>query len=173
MANPRTCRHCGVKLSRDARASRHFCGRQCANSYSTIRSCVDCGTEISCRAVGRPRQRCTRCVRRKAWRSACVKLRSNHRKRCRLYNVPFDPRVKAELVFRRDKYVCHICKRRTLRAFAFDCGAPNPLSPTIDHHPYPLCLGIRGHEWDNVKCACWLCNVRKSRSWDGQNLLFK
>jgi 5-methylcytosine-specific restriction endonuclease McrA len=86
----------------------------------------------------------------------------NHRHRCRRFGVAFDSSVKRHLVLHLDDYVCQICFRKCLNKFSTDpaTGSPLPLSPTIDHI-VPLSLGIRGHTWDNVQCACFECNVRK------------
>lgn len=151
---------------------RRCCSRECASKPSYTAQCIDCGQEIKCCIIGRPRLRCRRCAQRKARKSSCYKLRQNHRKRCRLYGVPYDSSVTNDKVFARDRYRCHICKQKTLKEFRFVEGKPHPSSPTIDHHPFPLSAGVRGHEWDNVQCACWLCNVKKSSKWSKQRLLF-
>lgn len=164
-----TCQHCG----QPAQPRRRFCGLSCAKKYRCVCLCQNCGCQIECRGIGRPKRLCRKCNVRKQRRTDCVRLRENHRKRCRLYGVPYDPKVTGRAVFARDGYRCHICKRRTLLAFRFVNAKPHPQSPTIDHHPYPLSAGVLGHEWDNVKCACWLCNVRKSKKWSRQPLLFK
>jgi 5-methylcytosine-specific restriction endonuclease McrA len=151
---------------------RKCCSMSCACKPSVVRECIDCGASLLCSIAGRPRLRCQKCIRRKARKSKSYRLRENHRKRCRLYNVPYDPAVTSQKVFERDRYRCHICRKRTLDAFQFIEGKPHPSSPTIDHHPFPLSAGVRGHEWDNVRCACWLCNVKKSSKWSMQRLLF-
>jgi 5-methylcytosine-specific restriction endonuclease McrA len=87
--------------------------------------------------------------------------------------VPYDASVKPHLVFERDGYRCHICKKKALPKYIAVNGRAHPRSPTVDHHPYPLSAGVKGHEWDNVRCACWLCNVRKGAAWSGQRVLFR
>lgn len=163
------CLHCQCHKQ----PRRKFCSLACAQQHRVARACQDCGTQMQCRTIGRPKRRCRKCTARIQRRSDSARLRENHRKRCRLYGVPYNPKVTAQAVFIRDRYRCHICKRRTLLAFCFVDGKPHPQSPTIDHHPYPLSAGVLGHEWDNVKCACWLCNVRKSGKWSRQQLLFR
>ncbi len=164
------CLHC---LAEKTNRGGKFCGQQCAKNYRVFRLCQDCKCPIECQAVGRPKRRCRKCTSRKQRNTASSKLRQNHRKRCRLYGVPYSSQVTSQAVFEKDSYRCHICKRQTLKVFKFVNGRPHPQSPTIDHHPYPLSAGVLGHEWDNVRCACWLCNVRKSSKWSGQHLLFK
>ncbi len=170
---PRCCATCGKPFCPDPRHSdSRFCSCECASAWQRDSSCMSCGCRISLRAIGRNARKrtssamCKRCAVRKFRRSEKGKearrLRDNHRKRCRLYGVPFDPGVKPQLVFERDGYVCHVCGQRTLMVFAWRGAVPDQRSPTVDHHPYPLSVGVAGHEWHNVRCACWGCNVRKS-----------
>jgi hypothetical protein len=168
---PRACLFCSKPFLSDPRHDSRFCSTDCAGAWSRDSLCKMCGERITIRAVGRDARKrlssalCRRCAVRK-WRATIKakdskRLRDNHRKRCRLHGVPYDPSVKSRLVFERDNYVCHVCGRQTLMMFAWVGSVPDERSPTIDHHPYPLSAGISGHEWHNVRCACWGCNVRK------------
>lgn len=82
----------------------------------------------------------------------------NIRSRCRKYGVYYDPSVKPELVFARDKMVCKIC--------GFNCdsgdrtwGSFGPYSPSVDHI---IALANGGtHTWDNVQTAHVICNSYK------------
>jgi 5-methylcytosine-specific restriction endonuclease McrA len=40
-------------------------------------------------------------------------------------------------------------------------------SPTVDHI-IAIALGIKGHTWDNVQCACFECNIAKGCASVGQ-----
>ena len=88
-----------------------------------------------------------------------VKARAtNYRERCRKYGVYYDPSVSREKVIERDNGICQIC--------GIKCN-PNDLGwgtlgatfPTVDHI-IPLAKGGT-HTWDNVQCACALCNSNK------------
>jgi 5-methylcytosine-specific restriction endonuclease McrA len=70
-------------------------------------------------------------------------------------------------VFERDGYKCQLCMRKCLHKFTIVNDVPHPLSPTIDHI-VAISLGINGHTWDNVQCACWECNVAKGARAVGQ-----
>jgi hypothetical protein len=179
---PRFCANCSKPFRPDKRRSDScFCSRECACLWMKVSQCVECGQEVEVKGVGRnatkrrSAAKCRRCAvkayRKTASAKAARRLVDNHRKRCRRHGVHFDSKVKSHLVFERDKFVCHICKRMTLPVFTLRGASPHPLSPTVDHHPYPLSAGIKGHEWDNVRCACWLCNTRKGARWPGQLLL--
>lgn len=80
------------------------------------------------------------------------------RKRCRRYGVYFDPKIRREDVFERDKYICQICG---IKCDPNDrsWGSSGATHPTIDHI-IPLSKGGT-HTWDNVQCACALCNSVK------------
>lgn len=67
-------------------------------------------------------------------------------------------------IFKRDRYRCHICKRKTDASKA----VPHPRAPTIDHL-IPIALGGR-HEPANVACACFQCNSAKSHHLAGDQL---
>ena len=174
---PVVCRNCSKPFLPDARRSSRFCSWACCSEFAERRKCVTCGSEFELRAMGRGakakrmRPECSECVRsrwRKTPRGRAAAKKQEHRTRCRKYGVTYDPSVKPRLVFERDGYKCHVCKKKTLPRFALVGGKPHHRSPTIDHHPYPLSVGVCGHEWHNVKCCCWGCNVRKGAAWDGQ-----
>lgn len=84
----------------------------------------------------------------------------NYRKRCRRYGVPYDSSVKRSAVLARDRYVCQLCGRPTLRRWRLVNGKPHGRNATIDHVT-PLSARVKGHTWCNVQCACLRCNVMK------------
>lgn len=126
--------------------------------------CLDCGVALN--ADTRHVRRCKICKRkrRNAWKRIAGKT---PRKRCKRHGVPCDPNVKSHAVFERDGYVCQLCYRQCLDKFTVVNDIPDPLSPTVDHI-IAISLGIKGHTWDNVQCACWECNVAKGASARGQ-----
>jgi len=91
---------------------------------------------------------------------------TTHRKRARRHGVPFEP-VNRRRVFERDHYRCHICGRKT-NPTARPCS---PRYPSIDCI-VPLSAG-GSYTYDNVACACFLCNSRKGAgvAGDGEQLM--
>lgn len=168
-----TCKTCGVQCVKPASWRLPHCSIACAQKDFTPAVCASCGRGMKVRFLGGNVEArianpvCNKCVLNRHKRRC-----GDFRKRCRRFGVPHDPKVTRQAVFGRDGYRCHICKRRTLRKYIVANGRAHPRSPTVDHHPYPLSVGVKGHEWDNVRCACLRCNVRKGASWTGQPLLF-
>ena len=157
-------------VCRKSRKHSH-CSRECFYKDKTPATCMRCKKQMLVAFAGSNFQEriksplCDRCLIAKARkRYGCRDFRS----RCMRFGVPFDPAVKPKLVFDRDRRICHICKRKTLQVFTWVGGKPHPMSPTVDHHPYPLSAGVMGHTWDNVRCACWGCNTAKGAKWSGQ-----
>jgi 5-methylcytosine-specific restriction endonuclease McrA len=68
-------------------------------------------------------------------------------------------------VFERDKWRCHICRRKLSSATKW----PHPRRPSIDHL-VPLSLGGL-HEKSNVKTACFSCNASKGNRGGNEQLL--
>jgi 5-methylcytosine-specific restriction endonuclease McrA len=65
-------------------------------------------------------------------------------------------RVYRRKVFERDDWICRICRKPVKR----DAVVPHPKAPTVDHI-LPLALG-GAHVYENVQCAHFICNSRKS-----------
>ena len=126
--------------------------------------CLDCGEAL--KAHHGNVRRCNLCKkkRRNAWKKIAGKT---PRKRCKRHQVPCDPSVKSRAVFERDGFICQLCGRRCLDKFTVVNDMPHLLSPTVDHI-FAISLGIKGHTWDNVQCACWSCNVAKGARATGQ-----
>jgi len=155
-----------------SRSRKHpHCSRECFYADKTPATCMRCKKPMLVAFAGSNFEQrllapvCNRCLLAKARkRYGCRDFRS----RCMRFGVAFDPAVKPRLVFDRDRRICHICKRKTLEVFTWVGGKPHTMSPTVDHHPYPLSAGVMGHTWDNVRCACWGCNTAKGAKWSGQ-----
>lgn len=162
----RICVICGNEFMSKSE-KRRTCSKQCShilsrretgfcNGYLITKVCVVCGKEFK---TYKSRQvTCsTECS------CARQEFRHNHRNtsfgaRCRHYGVQFDATVRADLVIKRDNCVCQICGKK--------CdpddkrwGNFGPDYPTIDHI-LPLAKGGT-HTWDNVQCACGMCNTKK------------
>lgn len=174
----RNCIQCNSQFIPDPRRDAKFCSITCAKAWTRIAPCNTCGQDVVLRGVGRSaksrleRRECRKCLA-KRWRKETPKGRAcagkcEHRKRCRKHGVRYDSSVKPAKVFERDNYVCHVCKRKTLKSFRWNDGKPDHRSPTIDHYPYPLSAGVCGHEWHNVRCCCWGCNTKKGARWSRQ-----
>lgn len=160
-----SCEACGKRVERQHSAQRACSGACLYRLGKPLHErCGDCNSEL--RADTRLVKRCESCKkkRRNAWRKISGKT---PRKRCKRHGVPCDPSVKSTAVFERDRYICQLCYRRCLDKFTVVEDMPDPLSPTVDHI-IAIALGIKGHTWDNVQCACWKCNVEKGVAARGQ-----
>lgn len=165
------CEYCGVATN-----NTRFCGTKCARKAwywdGKPKQCVDCGASID-GLMHQRRGRCKACRGKRlklavrAYRRKHRHLFGGHRRRCRHYGVPYDKSVTRRAVFERDRYVCQICGVQCLHRFTWKGAKPHVLSPTVDHI-MPLSWRDRGHTWDNVQCACWACNTRKSDTRGGQ-----
>ena len=66
-------------------------------------------------------------------------------------------------VFNRDKWVCHLCRRKTLPSRR---GTKDARAPELEHI---VSLANGGtHTWGNVACACRGCNIAKGAKDFGQ-----
>lgn len=160
----RQCKHCDGPLKDHATEATVFCSSDCASHYQWVAKCRECGESFAKKGVQGKKLLCLKC--RKRVRNRWNRDTKNHRKRCRRYGGKYNKAVKSVAVFKRDNYVCHICNKRTIP----ESHWLDPRHPTIDHHPVPLSKG-GDHDWYNVRCACRLCNSRKSDAWDGQRRL--
>lgn len=160
------CEICGKAIERQTRGQRICGSNSCRHRLQTPlhEHCEDCGADLN--AETRHTRRCESCKRkrRNAWKKIAGKT---PRKRCKRHGVPCDPSVRSRAVFERDGYICQLCWRRCLDKFTVVDDVPDPQSPTVDHI-IAISLGIKGHTWDNVQCACWECNVAKGAKALGQ-----
>lgn len=169
-----TCKLCGVQCMKPASWKLPHCSWECAKEDFTAAMCMQCHRPMKIHFLGgnvearKAKPVCNRCVLKRHKRRC-----GDFSKRCKKFGVFFDPKVTRKAVFLMDGYRCHICKKKTLRTYVVRGGRAHPRSPTVDHHPYPLSAGLKGHEWGNVRCACLKCNVRKGAAWSGQRLLFR
>lgn len=121
------------------------CGEVFYSQYSSCKYCSD-------RCKKKIRNRCKNRGKKKRKRTSSI------RKRCRKYNVFYDPLVTAEKVFERDGYRCMICGEMC-DPNDFSWGSSGPYHPSIDHI---IALKNGGtHTWDNVQCAHAICNSYK------------
>ena len=170
-----SCKTCGEMFYRTPSSRRGYCSRKCAHAAKrTIHTCNHCGKQFFRRKY---RNSDTRkyCRIQCYWDangmdgSKAAKARSyglclgNVRKRCRRFGVAYDPTVTIEKVAERDRYVCQLCGKKCNTSWLVAKGkrTPHPRNRTVDHI-IPLSESLYGHEWRNVQCACYSCNVRKS-----------
>lgn len=164
-----TCKHCGKKCLKPSSWKWPHCSVECARKDCDDATCTVCERPMKiCFIGGNVEKRkatpvCNRCVLNRHKKNC-----GDFKRRCRKFGVAYDCKIRRLDVYERDGYRCHLCKRKTLRKYVVRNGRAHPRSPTVDHHPYPLSARIRGHEWDNVRCACLKCNVQKGASWSGQ-----
>lgn len=118
------------------------CGNTFYSQYSTKVYCDD------------------KCKRKKKIRAHKRKTRSlsKYRQRCQKYGVYYDPSVTREKVIRRDNGTCQICGIKC-NPDDKSWGSFGATYPTLDHI-IPLAKGGT-HTWDNVQCACAMCNSLK------------
>jgi len=160
------CEVCGSKHSKNSRV----CSRACSVGLTVQKPCRVCERITSASYFGiatceECRKKTSQESKRKSQRNAKKKY-GNWRRRCRTYGGNFNPQCKRKEIYERDKYRCHVCRRKVLNDFVVG----HPRSPTVDHHPVPLSKG-GDHDWHNVRCCCNECNWKKSDQWDGQMAL--
>ena len=92
-----------------------------------------------------------------------IRRLGHERRRAREKNA-FVANVYRKRVFERDRWRCHICRKKTNK----DAVVPHPQAPTIDHL-IPLASGGT-HEPANVATACFKCNHTKGARGSGEQL---
>lgn len=83
---------------------------------------------------------------------------SGYRRRAKHFGVDYVSGITLRKIIERDGPTCYICGRRCTFDDRDGCNI-GPSYPTLDH-VVALSNG-GGHTWDNVRVACFLCNVRK------------
>lgn len=159
LARP-TCENCGDQCKDGAS---RFCSYACNKAWRGERQCK-CGVIVpGCTAFG-PGPSCVACKRKtvRAWKRLYGK---DTRKRVRKGGGYWNPKVRALAVFKRDKWICYLCKARCEKVY----DPLNPLSATLDH-VWPVSRG-GDHDWHNVRTACAGCNAKKGNRVQGQRLL--
>lgn len=95
-----------------------------------------------------------------------IRRQSRHRRRARMHNAQIE-QVDSRLIAKRDKYKCHICRKRV----NMNLDVQDIYSPTMDHL-IPISLG-GDHTYANIRLAHRICNSRKgNRAVNEQLLLF-
>ena len=179
------CLQCGTSFYRTSSSTQRYCSWRCMHdSKRSWHVCKHCRVSFSRRKYRAGDKReycCIQCY----WDahgmdgSKAAKARmygnclGNTRRRCRSFGVPYDPKVTIERVAERDGYRCQLCGSQCNHKWlvAKHSRRPHPRNRTVDHI-VPLAAGVFGHEWHNVQCACYSCNVKKSNRRGYQRRLF-
>lgn len=144
------CKKCRENR-RDLRVSRIAL----VKALNNLKECAYCGAIFY---SSNPRQTfCTKTCKHKHFARLHPKSTS-YRGRCRRYGAYYDPSVSRDAVIKRDKGVCQICGKRC-DPNDKSWGTSGPNYPTVDHIR-PLARGGT-HTWNNVQCACGMCNSEK------------
>lgn len=119
-------------------------------TLKTPRTCKECGSVFF--SMHQTAQYCSK---------ACKSRRNNrnsYKARCRHRGALYDNTVTREKVVERDNCICQICGK-TCDPTDRRWGTLGPDFPTLDHI---IALANGGtHTWDNVQCACGMCNSKK------------
>ena len=194
------CQHCKkpFEIASHKAEKRRFCSWDCwiASKPSHEKTCVGCGQSFTRSVNGKmPHQDkgkyCSReCYLDHRWgtnrprrpspksgiEAACRhSLATSLRKRCKQFNVPFDPACTREAVCERDGWVCQQCGVKCHKGrHRFDKLTRRASQRNAEHdHIVPLSWGVpdKGNTLDNSQCLCRKCNGRKGRKGGGQMLI--
>jgi len=176
-ANTCKCQKCKKEMpairKRHGFIYRKYCSEECRSKR--LPKLMD----LQCKTCGKTIRRWTKCGHatcKPCKKRALAKQRKLHRNRrkgserfrsrCRKFGGYFNPTCKAEGIYKRDNYRCHMCGRQCV-IDKINWNRPN--CATVDHHPVPLSKG-GDHDWHNVRTCCRRCNTKKGNAWSGQKL---
>lgn len=115
---------------------------------------------------GRPPKYCNDCKDIAYEKVKRIGQRINKAKRrARIRGLPFES-IDPLKIFERDKWICHICKKKTPKKLR---GTFDDKAPELDHI---VTLADGGsHTYSNVACSCRKCNQKKGSISLGQPFL--
>lgn len=168
-----------------------FCCRECSYREPCVCQNLACGKTFRprCRSSsdwkGKNKYCCRDCYadhrfgadrpRRKRSLSAVLSasayaLARSLRKRCKQFNVTFDPACTREAVLARDNYVCQKCHIKCNNEYRLHPKTRTPHWRNAEHdHIVPLSVpGSLGNVFENSQCLCRRCNAKKGDTPDGQ-----
>jgi hypothetical protein len=159
----RECKACGCRFYSRTATGQYCSDLCCPSTYVVVPVklvCMDCGKEWERTGRGSHAKRCKRCNKRRA-----KNLYGNgkHSVRAKLLGVAYET-VHASVVFKRDRWKCGICGKKTSKSKQ----VPHKRAPTLDHI-IPMSKG-GGHLYSNVQCACFECNSNASNNMAGKQL---
>lgn len=88
----------------------------------------------------------------------CRRLDNDHYRRCLKYGLPYDWKVKTDIVLEEEGYICHVCKQLAPKELR---GTTEPLAPELDHIIELSDPRSLGHIRANVACIHRKCNYQK------------
>lgn len=88
----------------------------------------------------------------------CRRLDNDHYRRCLKYGLPYDWRVKTDIVLEEEGYICHVCKQLAPKELR---GTFEPSAPELDHIIELSNPNSLGHVRANVACIHRKCNYQK------------
>lgn len=141
---PSTCEQCGTEFvkaygSLHVRVWKRWCCSDCRDAHVLKRKQITDSRRYAVMFKGR--------------------IGSLHVRRAQFYGVPYELGVTRARVFKRDGWVCQICKRDTLRGKLSRTGPRDGRLPELDHI-IPLSKG-GSHTCANVQTLCRRCNNEK------------
>lgn len=95
-------------------------------------------------------------MRTKYCSRACQAVGQHERRSRKLSSAPVE-RVRSEVVFARDRWVCHLCGKKINRRLRDQ----HPLMASLDHIIPVSDPGYPGHVWENLAAAHLRCNIQK------------
>jgi len=148
---------------------REFRRKQCTNNEwkgKGLYCCRDCYSDHRF-GLDRPRRNRTKDHVARSSRDA---LARSLRKRCKQFNVTFDPACTRQAVLDRDKRVCQKCRVKCNKEYVLHPVTRTPDLRNAEHdHIVPLSVpGSPGNVFENSQCLCRKCNMAKGDTPEGQ-----
>lgn len=118
------------------------------------RICLECGEKFYC----------SKKSYQKTCSKECSSKHSNRVRDKRIKDITIDQDISLTRLYKRDNGLCYLCGGRCSYNDYREAKNGNPYPgdkyPTIEH-VIPISRGGL-HSWDNVRLACWKCNIEKS-----------
>lgn len=159
------CAECGVLFLRLPGRGFKYCSEYCKpvkerswlKQTMTIMSCAECNEPFIPDTAHAQVKYCGRkCLKKSIELSEKCRTRKALRRAKKYTSGRCDP-IDPIKVFDRDGWCCYLCGDETPKSLR---GKHKPKSPEMDH---VIPLNRDGtHTWDNVRCACRACNLKKS-----------
>lgn len=164
---PRLCAICedAIPFGR-----KKFCSDLCVKFYDQMRKPSKKDIVRRCPGCKQPKQfsgtYCSNVCYRQSDQGKLITRQARHRRRARMHNAKVEE-VDPQVIAKRDKYKCHICRKRV----NMDLDCQDKYSATMDHL-IPISLG-GDHTYANIQLAHRICNsIKGNRAVNEQLLLF-
>lgn len=143
---------------------RYSAEREAYLAAAVSRHCKKCSAGfVQTTHLGRPESYCPACAEEVARQIARLTSRTQKLKRRAKERGAEAQSIDPLKVFKRDGWICHICKEMTNPAHR---GLPEDDAPELEHIVSFADGGA--HTWGNVACACRKCNSEKGSRSFGQ-----